>query len=42
MLVGMSYEPADTELKQLIDRWVAQCNEPSPDERIRTDHQFVA
>jgi hypothetical protein len=30
MLVGMSYEPADTELKQLIDRWV------------RTDHQFVA
>ena len=35
MLVGMSYEPADTELKQLIDRWVAQWNEPSPDERRR-------
>ena len=31
----MSYEPADTELKQLIDRWVAQWNEPSPDERRR-------
>jgi hypothetical protein len=31
----MSYEPADTELKQLIDRWIAQWNEPSPDERRR-------
>ena len=35
MLIGMSYEPADTELKQLIDRWVAQWNEPSPAERRR-------
>ena len=35
MLVGMSYEPADAELKQLTDRWVAQWNEPSPDERRR-------
>jgi hypothetical protein len=31
----MSYEPTDTELKQLIDRWIAQWNEPSPDERRR-------
>ncbi len=31
----MSYEPADIELKQLIDRWVAQWNEPGPDERRR-------
>jgi hypothetical protein len=31
----MSYEPADTELKQLTGRWVAQWNEPSPDERRR-------
>jgi hypothetical protein len=31
----MSYEPADTELKQLIDLWIAQWNEPSPDERHR-------
>jgi hypothetical protein len=29
----MSYEPADTELKQLTGRWIAQWNEPSPDER---------
>ena len=35
MLVGVSYEPVDTELKQLIDRWVAQWNEPSPGERRR-------
>jgi len=34
-LVGMSYEPTETELKQLIDRWVAQWNEPDPDERRR-------
>jgi hypothetical protein len=49
----MSHEPADIELKRLIGRWVAQWNEPSPDERrrlmtfgpdgrVRTDHQFVA
>ena len=25
----MSHEPADIQLKQLIDRWVAQWNEPS-------------
>jgi hypothetical protein len=31
----MSYEPADIEMKQLIDRWIAQWNEPSPDERHR-------
>jgi hypothetical protein len=31
----MSYEPTDIELKQLIDRWVAQWNEPSPEERRR-------
>lgn len=31
----MSYEPADTELKHLIDLWIAQWNEPSPDERHR-------
>ena len=31
----MSYEPADTELKQLTDRWVAQWNEPGPDERYQ-------
>lgn len=28
-------EPTDIELKQLIDRWVAQWNEPEPDERRR-------
>ena len=27
----MSCEPADIELKQLIDRWIAQWNEPRPD-----------
>jgi hypothetical protein len=37
MLVGMSYEPAGTELKQLIDRWTF-----GPGGRVRTDHQFVA
>lgn len=31
----MSYEPTDTELKQLIDRWMAQWTEPEPDERRR-------
>jgi hypothetical protein len=34
-LVGMSYEPSDIELKNLADRWIAQWNEPSPDERRR-------
>ena len=31
----MSHEPADIKLKRLIDRWIAQWNEPSPDERRR-------
>ena len=31
----MSCGPADLEMKQLIDRWIAQWNEPSPDERHR-------
>ena len=31
----MSHERADVELKQLVDRWIAQWNEPSPDERRR-------
>ena len=39
----MSYEPPDTELKQLTDRWVAQWNEPSPDERRRLAYEmFIA
>jgi hypothetical protein len=29
----MSNEPADIELKQLVGRWIAQWNAPSPDER---------
>lgn len=29
----MSYEPTDIELKSLIDRWIAQWNEPDADER---------
>lgn len=35
MLVAMSYEPTDIELKELIDRWIAQWNEPEPEERRR-------
>lgn len=31
----MSHEPADIELKRLIDCWIAQWNEPGPDERRR-------
>lgn len=31
----MSHEPLDSDRKQLIDRWIAQWNEPSPDERRR-------
>ncbi len=31
----MTYEPTDIELKQLLDRWIAQWNEPEPDERRR-------
>ena len=31
----MSHQPADIELKRLIDCWIAQWNEPSPDERRR-------
>jgi hypothetical protein len=31
----MSYEPTDIELKQLLDRWIAQWNQPEPDERRR-------
>jgi hypothetical protein len=34
-LVGMSYQLTDIELKQLIDRYVAQWNEPDPDRRRR-------
>lgn len=34
-LGGMSHEPTDIELKQLIDHWVAQWNEPDPQERRR-------
>jgi len=33
MLIGMSYEPNDIELKQLIDRWIAQWNEPDAQQR---------
>ena len=29
----MSYEPTDAELKQLLDRYLAQWNEPDPDLR---------
>jgi hypothetical protein len=38
----MSYEPADIELKQLIDRWIAQWNEPRPDERRRLIREIWA
>jgi hypothetical protein len=38
----MSYEPADIELKQLIDRWIAQWNEPRPDERRRLIREMWA
>jgi hypothetical protein len=31
----MSHEPADIELRRLVDRWTAQWNEPSSDERLR-------
>ncbi|MFI1919205.1 hypothetical protein [Nocardia sp. NPDC020380] len=31
----MTYEPDDIELKQLVDRWVAQWNEPDAEERRR-------
>jgi hypothetical protein len=31
----MSHEPTDIELKRLIDRWIAQWNEPGPHERRR-------
>jgi hypothetical protein len=31
----MSYEPAAMELKQIVDRWIAQWNEPDPEERRR-------
>ena len=31
----MSYEPNDTELKQLVESWVAQWNEPDPERRRR-------
>ena len=44
-LVVMSYEPADTGLKQLTDHWIAQWNEPSSDERrrpTRAGWQFFA
>ncbi|MFE0705135.1 hypothetical protein [Streptomyces sp. NPDC058872] len=31
----MSHEPTDAELKQLIDRWIAQWNEPEAERRRR-------
>ncbi|MFC0439955.1 hypothetical protein [Kutzneria buriramensis] len=31
----MSHEPTDSHLTQLIDRWIAQWNEPDDDERRR-------
>ncbi|MFB7527206.1 hypothetical protein ACFC0C_02910 [Streptomyces sp. NPDC056178] len=31
----MNHEPADIELKRVIDRWIAQWNEPEEDERRR-------
>jgi hypothetical protein len=31
----MTYAPTDTELKHPLDRWMAQWNEPEPDERRR-------
>jgi hypothetical protein len=31
----MSYEPTDIELKNLVDRWIAQWNESDPDARRR-------
>ena len=31
----MPYEPTDIELKQLVNRWIAQWNEPEPHERRR-------
>jgi hypothetical protein len=34
-LVGMSYEPDDIELKLLTERWIAQWNEPDPQQRRR-------
>jgi hypothetical protein len=38
----MSHEVADIELKQLIDRWIAQWNEPSADERRRLIREIWA
>jgi hypothetical protein len=41
-LVAMSYQPTDIELKQLIDRYIAQWNEPDPDQRRRLIRQVWA
>jgi hypothetical protein len=38
----MSYQPTDVELKQLIDRYIAQWNEPDPDQRRRLIRQVWA
>jgi len=42
MLVVMSYEPTDIELKQLVDQWIAQWNEPEPRQRRRLVDQVWA
>lgn len=38
----MSYEPTDIELKQLLDRYVAQWNEGDPERRTRLVRQVWA
>jgi hypothetical protein len=38
----MSYEPTDSELKPLIERYVAQWNEPDPERRARLIRQVWA
>jgi len=38
----MSYEPTDNDLTQLIDRYVAQWNEPDPEQRRRLIRQIWA
>jgi hypothetical protein len=38
----MSYEPTDIELKQLLDRYLAQWNEPDPDRRAGLIRQVWA
>lgn len=38
----MSYEPTDVELKQLLDRYIAQWNEPDPERRAALIRQVWA